>query len=630
MTSRAGDSDPHLKPWLGCVTIQRPPEPGDIAAGRYENAVSLGSARFCLPTNAALPPVSIFRNDEGLAFFSGYLLNRDDVVAELSRQEGSPEPSDAELAWQAYSRWGSESFLKLQGLFAAAVWDERSRRFHMARDSGGLHPLFYWLQEGRLLFSWSVHEILRQPGVSKALNRVVLAEHLASRWIDSEETFWEGISRVPAGHGVDLSASGKRVYRYWDPMPEGRPIEWVNEDELREFPDLLQKAVERTLRFGQAGILLSGGFDSVSIAAVAADWAGRGKGPLLKAYSLRFSGDGDEVAVQLNVARQLGLTQHFEDLATYERDPGLAEGSIATCGELPSPTTMILKPAYNGLLSLAREQGCKVVLTGEGGDEWLTVTPVYAADLIANGQFLRLARLVRMALRFWTLPVLPAIRNIVWSNGLRLLLREHLRRLAPGVARARRRSLLAIGVPDWLAPDPELRRELTQRFRERWHNSQVTDSYYIDRVRASLSEALFEQSAEERFFRDLQAEMPTLHPYLDRDLVEFLLRVPPELLIRGGQSKALVREAMESRFPDMGFAKQKKVTARNSFLNIYGREVSPAWRKLGRLDALERLGVVDAERAGIEVNRWLASSILTEKGQSWNVSSAEAWVRAQE
>ncbi len=619
------------RPWLGSVSLRKPPEDAGTIFEQPDTTVTFGPVRLHLPPSAPLPPVSVFRSTAGLAFFSGFLLNRDDLSADLPAmsQERAAEVSDAELVWQAYSRWKRDSFLKLQGTFAVAVWDEQSRQFHMARDSGGLHPLFYWLQDGRLLFSWSIQEIARQPGVPKALNRVVLAEHVMSRWIDQDATFWKGILRVPAGHVLELSDRGKRVERYWDPMPEGREIEWVNDEELREFPALLQKAVERTLRFGQTGILLSGGFDSVSVAACAADWTERTGGPLIKAYSMRFPGNDDEVAVQSSVAQRLGLTQHFDELSSYQHDPGLLAGTVAMGGELPSPPFDLLKPAYVGLLRRAREQGCQVALTGEGGDEWLTVTPVYAADLIARGQFLRLARLLRMTLKFWTIPVLPGTRNIVWTNGFRPLLRERMRRTMPSLARARRRRLLARGMPDWLAPEPQLRAELTERFLERWRSTNITDSHYLTETRFVLRQPFFEIVREERFFRDIKAGIPSLHPYLDRELIEFLLRVPPESLIRGGQSKALVRETMEQRFPELGFAKQKKVTATNSFLETYRREVPPLWDELGRFQALADLGVMDPELAKNTLRMSWDSSNIFVWARSWILSSAEAWVRTQ-
>ena len=219
-------------------------------------------------------------------FFHGLLFDRE--VLANSTDSSRAECSDAELVLRAYERGGEAALSRLRGSFAVVVIDCGRDIAIVLRDPLGSHPLFFTEANSCTFFAASPLRLLDQPGVSRALNRAALADHLCERWPDRQETFFAAVRRVPPGWRAVVSGQRLRLERYWHPVPMDRPIQWLSADETERFDEVFDRAVERCLRTGPTGIFLSGGLDSISVAAVATDRARRmGRKPPL-ALSLVF------------------------------------------------------------------------------------------------------------------------------------------------------------------------------------------------------------------------------------------------------------------------------------------------------------------------------------------------------
>ncbi len=204
------------------------------------------------------------------AVFHGLLFDQDALASTLGLPRNSPE---GELVLAACERWRDDALGKLRGCFVVAVADRSAGRAMVARDALGLHPLFYASTGHELVFASSPATLCARAGVSKRLNRAALADHLCYRWPDPQETFYESVCRVRAGSFV-LAGNGRfETAKYWNPIPDDRPMDWLDEADVDQFSALLDQAVDRCLKSGRTGIFLSGGLDSISIAAVAADRA---------------------------------------------------------------------------------------------------------------------------------------------------------------------------------------------------------------------------------------------------------------------------------------------------------------------------------------------------------------------
>ena len=198
--------------------------------------------------------------------FEGLLYERE----ELARVAGVDDEAvtNAELVLRAYLRREAGVLPELRGVFTLVIWDARNDALLCVRDKMGLQPLFYADSGEGLLISATTESLLRTGEVPATVNRVVLAEHLSTRWTAKDETYWAAIRRVPAGHVLELRRGVRNVFRYWHATPESAE-DWVREGELELFEEVFTRAVERGLDVGRAGICLSGGLDSISVATVA-------------------------------------------------------------------------------------------------------------------------------------------------------------------------------------------------------------------------------------------------------------------------------------------------------------------------------------------------------------------------
>jgi asparagine synthase (glutamine-hydrolysing) len=558
-------------------------------AGRSARDEAAPREHLRLEVPASGCSASIARVDSLAAVFDGAVYNR----AELSRSLGTAGETDADLILKVYSRWGEDGLRKLRGVFALIVWDGSRELLLCARDPMGIHSLFYAESNGKLMVSVSPEELLRQPGVSGTVNCAALADYLRHHYPKPEETFYSNIYKVPPGHVLRQAHGLRKVYRYWDPQPADGPVHWADEGEIEEFDHLFEQAVNRCLAFGPAGIYLSGGLDSVSVAGLAADQCRSSGFPDPLALSLVFPAEANEEAVQRSVAEQLGLPQV---IATMEKATSgrLLQAAVELSASMPAPLSNGWIPAYNYLALQAKQRGCRVILTGTGGDEWLAVSPLLAADLIRTGDIAGFCHLWNAQRRSHPVSPLKMVKFLLWTAGVRPLLGaaagRTLQRYAPSLLRARRRARR----PEWLAPDPILWAELEYRAQLTLPSEKLDkDGFYVREMRTALDHPLVSIEAEEVFENGRRLGLRFLHPFLDADLVDLLYRVPPQRLNRGERSKGLVRDALTRRFPNLGFERQKKILVTDYFSSVMFGEGAVLWRALGGPRALAELGIID-------------------------------------
>src|SRR5437899_2907281 len=349
--------------------------------------------------------------------FDGVLVNQLDLRNELGDFVAPAGRNDAEIILAGYQRWGEDLLRRLRGAFTLIIRDSARETLLCARDPLGSHPLFY--ADGRfgLLVSPSIDVLLRQAGVSSDLNRVAMADHLMDRYPRLEETFYDAVSRVPPGHVLRITREGRRAYRYWDPAPEGA-VKWLTLNEVERFDELLDQAVSRCLSLGPAGIFLSGGLDSVSIAAVVAEQSRAGGRAKPWALSLVFPDPKEnEEIVQRSVAGQLGLPQVLKPFFEATGGNELLGPALRLCESLPAPLMNTWLPAYSELAREGSRRGCRNVITGGGGDEWLTISPFLAADLLRDFDFAGVYHLWQSMRRSLSRSSIEILWRLLWDFG---------------------------------------------------------------------------------------------------------------------------------------------------------------------------------------------------------------------
>jgi asparagine synthase (glutamine-hydrolysing) len=573
------------------------------------------------------------------AVFGGVLDNRADLAASVDF-ESMVDRTDADLLLHAYLGSAASILPKLRGAFGLVLLDAREEVGLCVRDPLGVYPLFTIDVGEELLVSPSIESLLAQPGVSAQVNVPALADHLLHRWPDPTETYFRSVHRVPPGHALRLTRGERRLYRYWEPAPLDGPVDWIEEDELASFDEVLERAVTRCLRRGTAGIFLSGGLDSVSVAAVAAA-ATRDRGlPEPWALSLVFPDpDVNEEDVQSRVAGSLGLHQVLLRWDDAVGPRGLIPQALDLTARSPSPLLSFWAPAYDRLARAGRSRGCTVILTGIGGDEWLGVTPLYAADLMRAFDAVGLYRLIAAQRRSYHLSDLRFLWNILWRFGARPSVVDLVGRTAPAVLRARKLKRARTSIPGWIAPASELRTHVVERALR--SDPRLFDTvrrpppgrhprFYFEELRLSLDHTLVALETEETFEQGRRVGAAIRAPYWDADLVELLYRTPPELLNRGGRAKALVRDAVARRFPDLGFQRQRKVTSLRFATSLLFSEAAASWASVGGAPALAEAGVVDAKGIEPAVEGFLTAGTDARRMHTlWDILNLEMWLRSR-
>jgi asparagine synthase (glutamine-hydrolysing) len=602
--------DPQAFGRAGSSPSDRPSEPPLRIAGDGVDAPALGQAS----------------RQGRVLLFDGVLYDRSDLERTLG--VAGTNASDASLVLTAFERWGEDFVHHLRGLFAVIAWDATAAKLIAARDPFGEYPLFFSTDDTRLLFSTSIDALLRHPNVRPTLNRPALADHLCQRWPDPTETFFANVRRVPPGNRLVWTAAGTTIARYWDLLPLNRPIDYMTASELEGFEDELDNAVERVLRRGPSGILLSGGLDSVSVATAATEVARRSPVEAPVAFSLAYPGSSNEEPLQRGVASALGLAQDVVPFWDAVRGGALLTQTLRLIQTLPVMLHSPWTPAYEHLMARASQQGLRTMMTGCGGDEAFTPVPLYVADLIKRGNLLGVARHFAAWHRSYNAPRHWYVNGMLWTYGLRTIGVSALQRVIPDILNRRRVRRSMEFSPSYVAPDPALRAALEQRVQAWIESAPSTGPYFLRELRRRLDHSLESQAREESFERSRRIGVHLSHPLRDPDLVRFVFRIPQRLIYGDGRAKYPLRRRVARRFPDLGFDQQKKLGGGSFFRSILEAEVPDLWRRT-KLSALGELGIIDRRGAADMVNAAVKGDNARNLMPVWELLKLEAWTESR-
>ena len=278
--------------------------------------------------------------------------------------------TDSEVVLSALSEWGTDALLKFNGMFALAFWDRKEKNLLLARDRYGIKPLYYFLNDKKLVFGSEQKAILEQPAIDRKVNKKALVEYFTFQNIFTNQTLLEGIQLLQPGHYATLSLPKSNTLeftQYWD-YHFREPEKAVSKEEyLEELDRLFKQAVNRQLVSDvELGSYLSGGMDSGSITALASS-----NFSYLKTFTCGFdlsSASGIELLFDERVKAEAMSakfkTEHYEMV--------LKAGDMERC--LPDLAWHLEEPRVgqsypNFYAAKLASKFVKVVLSGNGGDE---------------------------------------------------------------------------------------------------------------------------------------------------------------------------------------------------------------------------------------------------------------------
>lgn len=507
----------------------------DEGGFHFEPGLGLGHRRLSIiDLDTGRQP--LWNEDRSLALvLNGEIYNYRELSRGLEdRGHAFSSRSDAEVVLHLYEEKADRCLEDLRGMFALALWDGRRRRLFFARDRLGKKPFFYAEDGSRFVFGSEIGALLRAAPAG-GLNPEALLDFLQYQFIPSPRTIYRSIRKLPPGHCGAAGREGVRTWRYW--APAGRPdlrgrSEASLEEELEAL--LLEATRLRLVSDVPLGAFLSGGLDSGLVTAFMG--AASGGGAEVKTFAMGFrEASYDETGFARRTAAHLG-TAHRS--FTLDVDPLEALRIMARFDEPFGDASAV--PVFH--LSRETRRHVTVALSGDGGDELFGGYRRYLARTWA-GRYLRLPRGLRRVVIEPLVDRLP-VRTGYYGRSLAKkarLFTAAARRLEEGRPLLPRaflpeESLGFLDAPSWGLGGSFYRDVLAEAFAASPGDDAVGRMMDFD-VRTYLPDDILVKVDRMSMAHALE----TRAPFLDHKVVEFALGLPPDMKIRRGRTKWILR-----------------------------------------------------------------------------------------
>jgi asparagine synthase (glutamine-hydrolysing) len=518
--------------------------------------VCFGHRRLSIIDTSSAGHEPMFSQDGRLVLtFNGEIYNYRELREELAAKGHQfRTQTDIEVLLTAWQEWGEASLARLNGMFAFALWDEKERALFLVRDHVGIKPLYYAQsqkpdREGgqrSFLFASEVKSILASGLIKAELDHESLHQFLTFLWVPDPNTLFRGIKTVPPGHFVEWRDGEIKTRQWWDvsfdEIEQGHPESWWQERTLETLDRVVKLEMVADVPLGS---FLSGGIDSSSIVAMMKHHSGGRKIETytigMEAEDLRYDIIPDDVEWARRVNQQLDTDYHEIMLK-----PDVAELLPKLVYHMDEPAIDMAIPSY--LVSRAARETLRVMLSGMGGDEVFAGYPRQMAMKLA-GAFDPVPQLLRR-------PLMRAV-EFALPGGM------------PGKLTAPLRNA------------KKFARSASLDFENRYLGFQT---YFTDTAKRRLYTAdmqgetrgLDAYAAHRRYFAraqnaaplnqllyvDMKTFLPCLNlmttdktsmaanlevrvPFLNREMIEFAARMPPDLKLKGLKRKYILKKASE-------------------------------------------------------------------------------------
>jgi len=559
--------------------------------------ISLASRRLSI-VGLADGQQPVCNEDESVfAVFNGELFDHPEKRAELAaRGHRLHTHCDTEIIPHLWEEFQEGMFERLRGQFAIALYDVQRHQLTLGRDRFGISPL-YWTRQGDwLLFASEIKGLLASGMVTPKADLQGIDQIFSFAAMPGPVTCFEGVKLLTQGHYLQISPTNEGTSEpviseraYWtmdfpnqgDENPESDPRKLAD-----EFEDLLLKAVDKRLRADvPVGAYLSGGLDSSMIVAMACKL----KGPAINTYTVRVDDPAlDELSGANQSAKHIGtkppIVQDFRPDDALEMYPQLIQAAEAP----------VIDTSCAALLMLARRvhaNGQKVVLTGEGADEWLAGYPWYkiakimgALDSIpglplssiARRGFLRLNKVPQYSRDYREDLERSVGGPNAWIDSYGVLGLSKLRLYSGEMREVRERSRpwASLGI------DLERAKHWAPLNRSLWVGARVTLAGHL--LQAKGDRVAMHSSVEARY------------PFLDEDVFDFTTKLHPRWKLNGFRDKHLLRLVAERWLPKE-IARRSKVIFRAPLDSFH---IDPGPKFIGELlseESLRKTGYFDVE-----------------------------------
>ncbi len=605
--------DRQLLVTLTDVLTHRGPDGGgyetlEIGAGAYQ--LGLGHRRLSILdlTDAGAQPM--WSADRSICVvFNGEIYNFIELREELiARGHAFHTRCDTEVLIEAYRAWGKQAIEKFRGMFAFALYDAREQSLLFARDHFGKKPLFLYEKDGNLLFSSEIEPIVKFPGFDRRFDWDALSEYLLDRYVCGPRTFFRSIRKLEPGCLAEWRGGELTIERYYTPPLASTAPDIDNFDEaVALFSQTFEEAVRIRMRSDASfGAFLSGGLDSSAVVSVMSAMSDRP----IKTFCVGFEPKQySEVAAAEQVAAFF-KTEHRSVLVTADDFFSHWDEAVLRRGAPVSEASDI--PIL--LLSRLASESVKMVLTGEGADEFFGGYPKYIAERFVGAyqaimppsvhKFLdeRIVDRLPFDMQRWkTLSRAlahrdPAERVRIWFGDMSPSMRD---RLLNNPARQPAPKSFAVSIEGV---------------------SNLRRAQFFDQT-AYLPDSTLERGDRMMMAGAIEGRMP----FMDVELAALAARMPDSFLARPGWSKAVARTALRGKVPDF-VLKRRKVGFRVPIHLWFRAERAEILRELLLSPQSETARFLDRDVVGKLVADHVSGVANSEK-IIWSLMNLEKFIR---
>jgi asparagine synthase (glutamine-hydrolysing) len=508
-------------------------------------SVALGHRRLSIiDLSSGQQPLSN-ENQTVWIIFNGEIYNFQELRTILEEKGHSFRTnSDTESIVHAYEEWGEACVERLRGMFAFAIWDEKKNKLLLARDRLGIKPLYYYLNNEKIIFASEIKAILQDSSVKREIDLEAFSDYLSLLYVPAPKTMFRNIHKLPAGHILVYTAGGSQVKEYWD-VSFAQTYDKSEQQWSEEIFRLLTEAVKiRLISEVPLGAFLSGGVDSSSVVALMANLMSE---PVVT-NSIGFK---EASFNELDYAREVSRLFHCNHREyTVTPDALAVIDKLAFHYDEPFADSSAIPTYY---VSQVARQNVTVALSGDGGDENFAGYRRYFYDRLEN----RIRQVLPEALRRtavaglaqvypkadWLPQVFRAkslLTNVSLSPARAFF--YSVSQLLPGV----KEKLLSEGVReaikgyDTASIFETYFDKVAAQTEDPLSRVQYIDmkTYLVDDILTKVDRASMAHALEVRV------------PILDHKFLELVATIPSHLKLNGRESKYIFKKAMSPLLPE--------------------------------------------------------------------------------
>ncbi|OQX08970.1 MAG: asparagine synthase (glutamine-hydrolyzing) [Desulfobacteraceae bacterium IS3] len=442
---------------------------------------------------------------------------------------------DVEVLVHLYEEYGADFLNKLNGQFAFAIYDRKSRNLLLARDHVGIAPLFYTVADNIFIFGSEIKAILKHPLVKREVDLTALDQIFSFPGIVSPRTMFRNISSLKPGHFLLIRDGKIEVKAYWDlDYPHESEIENEKPESyyIEKLDELLTRSVQYRLQADvPVGFYLSGGMDSSLTATIIRKLHSDKR----HSFSIGFrQADIDERKYQQLMANAVGSVHH--DVVFDWHDISNRLKQVIYHAETP------LKESYDTcsltLSELVRNNGIKVVLTGEGSDELFAGYVGYRFDM-QRSEFGEDTHSIEMMME-------REIREKLWGDPDFFYERNQYE------FRETKQAIYSERVNETFREFNSMEQELLDRSKLAGRHP-IHKRSYIDFKLRIADHLLADHGDRVAYANSVEAR----YPFLDIEFIDFVKTIPPSLMIKGPVEKYILKRLSEKYLPEQIINREK-------------------------------------------------------------------------